>query len=74
MIACDRWLSIAEIAARHGKSPKTLRTIAQQQNGIMRRTRSIRTLQRWPKFSKDPSGQWGCWESDYVEHFAEVQY
>jgi hypothetical protein len=59
----DRWINLREIAERHGKSPKTLRTIAEQQNGIARRTRSLRTLAKWPTFQRDASGRWGLWES-----------
>lgn len=62
----DRWMPISEIAEIHGKSVDTIRKIAQSQNGIFRTSRySRRTLNRWPKFSKDPSGQWGVWQSVY---------
>jgi hypothetical protein len=68
----DRWMPIREVAERHGKSPKTLRAIAEEQNGIARKTRSNRTLIRWPKFQRDGSGRWGVFESQYTRHFAEV--
>jgi hypothetical protein len=65
----DRWMPLAEIAALHGRKPASLREIAMAQHGLFSKPRfTQRTLSRWPKFQKDPSGRYGMWESEYRRH------